>query len=229
MAGQLGGRVAARQAGRLAAESAVAALMFTAANGWASQLLVGPTRRPLKAWSKRVSTGVPPQPAGGAADRQAGWQAGCLAVLAERACVMRAACVALTLTHVRGLKITNRLCGCRFFFGVIFFFSLLLTFFFSFFFSFMMKPNYRSIDGGKILKILYRLIFLFLFCFFSRKKITIFFVCLFRLESDLAAEVWWGTADKFIIFWIVESLVVGINVCRGWGWNTGSGGVQALL
>jgi len=49
MAGQLGGRVAARQAGRLAAESAVAALMFTAANGWASQLLVGPTRRPLKA------------------------------------------------------------------------------------------------------------------------------------------------------------------------------------
>ena len=181
MAGQLGGRVAARQPGRLTdwqTESAGAALMFTAANCWASQLLVGPTRRPLKAWSKRVSTGAPPQPAGGAADRQAGWQAGCLAVLAERACVMRAACVALTLTHVRGLKITNRLCGCRFFFGVIFFFFAFDIFFYSFFFSFMMKPNYRSIDGGKILKILYRLIF-FVFVLFFLKKKNHYIFCLF--------------------------------------------------
>lgn len=63
----LGSLVGGWQPGRLAdwSESAVAALMFTAANGWASQLLVGPTRRPLKAWSKRVSTGAPPQPAGG--------------------------------------------------------------------------------------------------------------------------------------------------------------------
>lgn len=161
----------------------------------------------------------------------AGWLAGrLLAVLAERACVMRAACVALTLTHVRGLKITNRLCGCRFFFGVIFFFLCFWHFFYSFFFSFMMKPNYRSRRRKNLEDFIQANFFVFVL-FFLKKKITIFFVCLFRLESDLAAEVWWGTADKFIIFWIVESLVVGIMgvVCRGRGWNTRSGGVQALL
>jgi len=56
---------------------------------------------------------------------------------------------------------------------------LLLTFFFIlFFFSFMMKPNYRSIDGGKILKILYRLIF-FVFVLFFLKKKNHYIFCLF--------------------------------------------------
>lgn len=183
MAGQLGGRAAARQAGWLVgwlagwladwSVSAVAALMFTAANGWASQLLVGPTRRPLKAWSKRVSTGAPPQPAG--------WPAGrLLAVRAERACVMQAACVALTLTQVRGLKITNRLCGCRFFFGVIFFFLCFSHFFYSFFFSFMMKPNYRSRRRKNLEDFIQANFFCFCFVFSQEKNHYIFvlFVCL---------------------------------------------------
>ena len=168
-----------------------------------------------------------------AGNRPAGWPAGrLLAVRAERACVMQAACVALTLTQVRGLKITNRLCGCRFFFGVIFFFFAFHIFFYSFFFSFMMKPNYRSRRRKNLEDFIQAKFFCFCFVFSQEKKSLYFcFVCLFRLESDLAAEVWWGTADKFIIFWIVESLVVGIMgvVCRGRGWNTGSGGVQALL
>lgn len=63
----------------------------------------------------------------------------------------------------------------------------------------MMKPNYRSRRRKNLEDFIQANFFVFVL-FFLKKKITIFFVCLFRLESDLAAEVWWGTADKFIIF-----------------------------
>ena len=89
-------------------------------------------------------------------------------------------CVALTLTHVRGLKITNRM-WVQIFWGNFFFFAFWCFFFcFSFLHDELTQLSYHIEDKEKSWRFfLYRLNFFCLFCFSQEKNhyILCLFVC----------------------------------------------------